>query len=155
MLKDKVGIVTGTTWIFEFILENVMADASPTVSNEEYKMILQLETSLLAWLRTSLALMGFGFVIARFGLFLREIAQANQLRVHPYPWVTRVNTFTGTGLIAAGVVVLLIAVWNHQGAMDQLHRGELAFPARWSLGVVLCLVIVALGMGLAIYLAVI
>jgi uncharacterized membrane protein YidH (DUF202 family) len=56
------------------------------VSNEEYRMLLQLETSLLGWLRTSLSLIGFGFGIARFGLFLREIAVANQLVVHPHPW---------------------------------------------------------------------
>ena len=31
------------------------------------------ERTFLAWLRTSLALIGFGFVIARFGLFLREL----------------------------------------------------------------------------------
>ena len=34
------------------------------VTAEEFRMVLQLETSLLVWLRTSLALMGFGFVIA-------------------------------------------------------------------------------------------
>ena len=73
-----------------------MAGTAPNVSNDEYRMFLQLDTSLLVWLRTSLALMGFGFVIARFGLFLREIAQADQLIVHPHSWLTRVNTFTGT-----------------------------------------------------------
>ena len=31
------------------------------------------ERTLLAWVRTGLALMGFGFVVARFGLFLREL----------------------------------------------------------------------------------
>ena len=65
--------------------ENVMAGTAPNVSNDEYRMFLQLETSLLVWLRTSLGLMGFGFVIARFGLFLREIAQSNQLDVHLNP----------------------------------------------------------------------
>jgi putative membrane protein len=97
--------------------------------------------------------MGFGFVIARFGLFLREIAQANQLAVHPPPWLTQVNTFTGTGLIVLGIVVLLIAVRNHQRTMERLHRGELAFPPRWSLSVIVSLLLAALGMGLAIYLA--
>ena len=53
-------------------------DEPRKVSNEDFKMLLQLETSLLGWLRTSLSLMGFGFVIARFGLFLREIAAAEQ-----------------------------------------------------------------------------
>ncbi|HET9869812.1 MAG TPA: DUF202 domain-containing protein, partial [bacterium] len=31
------------------------------------------ERTFLAWLRTGLALMGFGFVVARFGLFLRMV----------------------------------------------------------------------------------
>jgi putative membrane protein len=34
---------------------------------------LAAERTLLAWLRTGLALMGFGFVVARFGLFLQEL----------------------------------------------------------------------------------
>jgi len=37
------------------------------------------ERTLLAWVRTGIALMAFGFAIARFGLFLREIAQAGQM----------------------------------------------------------------------------
>ncbi len=125
----------------------------PKVSNEEYRMLLQLETSLLGWLRTSLSLMGFGFVIARFGLFLREIARANQVAVRPHPWLTEVNTFTGTGLIVLGIVVLLIAVRNHQQTVERLHRGELVLPSRWSLSVIVSLLLAALGMGLAIYLA--
>ncbi|HET9088065.1 MAG TPA: DUF202 domain-containing protein, partial [Acidobacteriaceae bacterium] len=32
------------------------------------------ERTFLAWIRTGLALMGFGFVVARFGLFLRELS---------------------------------------------------------------------------------
>ena len=56
-------------------------NATRNASNEDFKLILQLETSLLGWLRTSLALMGFGFVIARFGLFLREIALASQIHL--------------------------------------------------------------------------
>jgi putative membrane protein len=130
-----------------------MAGTAPNVSNDEYRMFLQLDISLLVWLRTSLGLMGFGFVIARFGLFLREIAQANQLIVHPHPWLTQVNTLAGTGLIVLGIVVLLIAVWNHQQVVDRLHRGELALPSRWSLSVIVSLLLAALGMGLAIYLA--
>jgi putative membrane protein len=132
-----------------------MSDATveTKVSNEEYKMILQLETSLLIWLRTSLSLMGFGFVIARFGIFLREIAQANRLEVQARPWLTRVNTLTGTGLIALGIIVLLISVWNHRLTLERLRRGELLYPARWSLCVILCLVLAGLGMALAVYLA--
>jgi putative membrane protein len=122
------------------------------VSNGEFRMMLQLETSLLGWLRTSLSLMGFGFVIARFGLFLRELASANNFAVHPHSWLTAVNTFTGTALIVLGIVVLLLAVRNHQRTVEHLHRGELMLPS-WSLSVIVGLLFAGLGMGIALYLA--
>lgn len=34
---------------------------------------LAAERTFLAWIRTGLALMGFGFVVARFGIFLQEL----------------------------------------------------------------------------------
>jgi len=123
------------------------------VSSEEFRLLLQLETSLLMWLRTSLALMGFGFVIARFGLFLREIAQAQQLAVQPRPWLVAVNSGLGTGLIGLGIVVMLLAVVNHRRAVERLRRGEFALPSSWSLSVILSLILAAVGMGMALYLA--
>jgi uncharacterized membrane protein YidH (DUF202 family) len=35
------------------------------------RVYLAVERTLLAWIRTGLDMMGFGFVVARFGLFLR------------------------------------------------------------------------------------
>src|SRR5271170_3293990 len=43
---------------------------SPKAALSDY---LAAERTMLAWIRTGLALMGFGFVVARFGLFLQEI----------------------------------------------------------------------------------
>ena len=123
------------------------------VSSEEFRLLLQLETSLLMWLRTSLALMAFGFVIARFGLFLREIAQTHQLAVEPPPWLVGVNSGLGTGLIVLGVVVLLLAVVNHRRAVERLRRGEFALPSSWSLSVILSVILAAVCMGMALYLA--
>ena len=36
---------------------------------------LAAERTVLAWIRTALSLMGFGFVVARFGLFLQELQE--------------------------------------------------------------------------------
>ena len=46
-----------------------MADRPPSGPSD----YLAAERTLLAWIRTGLALMGFGFVVARFGLFLEAL----------------------------------------------------------------------------------
>ncbi len=121
--------------------------------DEILRMRLQMETTLLGWVRTSLALMGFGFVLARFGLFLREIANVEGIHVRSHPWLAATNTFGGVGLILLGVVVLLVSVYSHRGMVIRLERGDLGVPARWSLGMVLCLILAVLGSGMAVYLA--
>jgi hypothetical protein len=37
--------------------------------------------------------------------------------------------------------------------VDRLHRGELVLPSKWSLSVIISLIVAAMGMSLAIYLA--
>jgi putative membrane protein len=123
------------------------------LSGEEFRLLLQLETSLLMWLRTSVALMGFGFVIARFGLFLREIARVGQVEMPPRPWLLGISTATGTALIVLGIIVLLLAVANHQRTVRRLLRGEMPMPSTWSVGVILSLILAGLGMAMAVYLA--
>jgi putative membrane protein len=66
------------------------------------------ERTLLAWIRTGIALMAFGFAISRFGLFLREIAQAGALHV------THVraagSAWFGVALVVLGLVTNVAAV---------------------------------------------
>jgi putative membrane protein len=122
------------------------------LSSEEFRLFLQLETAQLVWMRTSLSLMGLGFVVARFGLFLREIARAGDVAVRHPPLLTAANTFAGTALIVLGVAVLLLAVANHRRAVDRLMRGEEPLPPRWSLVVIASLLLAAIGTAMAIYL---
>ena len=52
---------------------------SSTEPKTELRDYLAAERTLLAWIRTGLALMGFGFVVARFGLFLQEVQIAEKI----------------------------------------------------------------------------
>ncbi len=44
---------------------------------------LAAERTFLAWIRTGLALMGFGFVVARFGLFVQQLQSAQHAPAAP------------------------------------------------------------------------
>jgi hypothetical protein len=54
--------------------------------------------------------------------------------------------------MVVGVVVLVIAVVNHRSAVDSILRGELPLTSRWSMGVIVGLILAVIGLGMAIYL---
>src|SRR5258708_34023673 len=86
---------------------------------------LAAERTLLAWIRTGLALMGFGFVVARFGLFLQQLQIVQHApSVQPYG----LSLWFGTALIAAGVAVNLFSGWHHPRRIRALGRGHAARP---------------------------
>ena len=58
-----------------------MGDAPAAPADSQFRDHAANERTLLAWIRTGVALMAFGFAIARFGLFLREVAQVGQVKV--------------------------------------------------------------------------
>ena len=107
------------------------------------------ERTLLAWIRTGLAMMGFGFVVARFGLFLREIAVVGHL---PATHSAGLSLWIGTALVLLGVVVNAIAAWQHYRFLQRLDRSEPYSPPRWSLGIVVAIALGTLGAGMVGYL---
>ena len=110
---------------------------------------LAAERTFLAWIRTGLALMGFGFVVARFGLFLQALQSGQPgFQVRPYG----PSFWFGTGLIVLGVVVNVFCAWNHIRLVHELERGGPAVHRPSALAVVVAIVLAALGLAMAIYL---
>src|ERR1700730_5913952 len=97
-----------------------MTDRS-TSSPADY---LAAERTFLAWIRTGLALMGFGFVVARFGLFLQTL-QMGQSNFQPRPY--GLSFWFGTALIVVGVIVNIVCAWSHIRLVRELNRGGTAF----------------------------
>jgi putative membrane protein len=109
---------------------------------------LAAERTLLAWIRTGLALMGFGFVVARFGIFLQEF-QALQ---HTAAQTSGPSLWFGTALIAVGVIVNIYAGWHHVRLVRQLDRGETARSRRSLQPVAIAFFLALVGLAMAIYL---
>ena len=83
------------------------------------KDFMAAERTLLAWVRTGIALMGFGFVVARFGLFLREL-----VRVGERAAAQRFDSvLLGTLIVAAGVGVNIWASLRHRTLVRRLRAG--------------------------------
>jgi putative membrane protein len=120
-------------------------------TGEDPRVRLAGERTLLAWIRTGLAMMAFGFVVARFGLFLQELAP-----LHPNapPPSGGLSLWFGTALIMLGVVANLLAARDHFLFLGRLDRGEPYRPPRWSLGVAVAVVLAAGGVVMAVYLVV-
>lgn len=107
------------------------------------------ERTLLAWVRTSLAMMGFGFVVAKFGLFLREVAAVNGAPLRPG---SGLSLWIGGSLVILGVLVNLVAAIQHVRNIRGLLRREHYQVSVWSFGVTVTLVIAILGLVLTAYL---
>jgi uncharacterized protein (DUF302 family)/uncharacterized membrane protein YidH (DUF202 family) len=93
--------------------------------------------------------MGFGFVVARFGLFLQalQIGPSNN-PARPYG----PSFWFGTALILLGVMVNIVCARNHIHLVQELNRGSPAFNRPSSLAVAVAVILAVLGLAMAIYL---
>jgi putative membrane protein len=107
------------------------------------------ERTLLAWIRTGLAMMGFGFVVARFGLFLREVAMA---RGQAIPEGSG-SLWAGTALVLLGVVVNAYAAMAHARFSARFAQGD-SEPRSSRFGIVTASLLAAVGFAMAVYLIV-
>jgi putative membrane protein len=110
------------------------------------------ERTLLAWLRTGLAMMAFGFVVARFGVFLHEVAP---VRPNAPPPTSGPSFWFGTALLILGAAVNLLAATDHANFLRRLNRREPYRVPRWSLGLILSMVLAVGGLILTAYLVVV
>jgi Predicted membrane protein len=101
------------------------------------------ERTLLAWLRTGLAVIGLGFVVARFGLFLRMLGQPHN-PASPSPWSLAIGVF----FVILGAVMVGGAARQHARFTRNLAPAER--PERYWLGFALLVAVLISGSGLAL-----
>jgi putative membrane protein len=108
------------------------------------------ERTMLAWIRTGIALMGFGFAIARFGLFLREVAQAGQVHLGAARGLG--SAWFGVALVVLGLLTNAAATLRYAHVRRAITEGRTAAPSAgivYALGIGSALVAVAMAVILA------
>ena len=115
---------------------------------DDPRVLFATERTLLAWNRTAVALMGFGFLVERFGLFLQVV-----LSRHPEPLHRGISLVIGVAFILLGVAVLLLSVRQYRRVVATLGKGEIPDGYWLNAPVLANLVLAILGLVLATYLA--
>ncbi len=105
---------------------------------------MSMERTLMSWVRTSTALIGFGFTIVQF--FHGQLNPAGpHVRLHP-----EMPRYMGLALIASGVFALIVSIWQYRAFGRYLWSKDfkqLTGPARAPIetpvfGVAICLVLI-------------
>lgn len=111
------------------------------------RVLFAAERTLLAWNRTSLALIAFGFLVERAGLLLNAIAPS---QAHAASMV--LTFWLGLAFIALGALSAVYSSRQYAAVLKTLSPAEFpeGYEARW--GMLVNVVVAILGVGLIVVL---
>jgi uncharacterized membrane protein YidH (DUF202 family) len=144
--QDSADILTS----FRGSMESKESTPSGPVSDyQKASERLAAERTFLAWIRTSIAVISLGFVVAKFGVWLRELAD----RLDPSAANTHRSSASlpiGVALMAVGGVFAILALWHYHAVNVAIERGTVR--ANRVMVVTVALAVALLALAVIIYL---
>ena len=135
--------------------EKMPPDEAPLNRNvpEDPRIRFASEQAQLAWIRTGLSLMGFGFVVDRFGLFLRALEYEGKGTLPSS--TTSISFWIGIIFILLGVLINVVSAIEHYFVTERINRGEPPIVRKWPLGSLVSILLAIIGLGMTTYLVII
>ena len=99
-------------------------------NNSRSQQHLANQRTFLAWLRTCIALIGLGFVVARFGLFLTtlfigtDLSVAFNKRAIIYESSAHFSSIIGISMVALGVIFIVFSLRNYLYTYKSIEQGS-------------------------------
>lgn len=78
------------------------------------------ERTFLAWIRTSISIIVFGFVVAKFGITLRQLLRMQGQGEHE----SGMSLTIGVGFMAMGIFMALVSLVRYRTTMNRLNSDE-------------------------------
>jgi putative membrane protein len=113
------------------------------------RVLFASERTLLAWNRTSISLMAFGFVIERFGLFL-QLTGVEEMTI----FQRHISFFVGESFVVLAVLIVFFSIWQQKRFIKSLRPQDI--PTGYSIyaGIVVNAIVGILGIVLGAYLGI-
>jgi putative membrane protein len=116
-------------------------------SLEDPRVLFAAERTLLAWNRTSVSLMAFGFVIERFGLFIQFMGK-EEIKI----FQRHIAFSVGIIFIVLGTFLAVYSIIQHKRILNTLQQAEIPRGYNLFLGIITNTVVGILGVLLVGYL---
>jgi putative membrane protein len=119
---------------------------------ERYTNHAANERTFLAWVRTSIAIMAFGFLVEKFDLFLEFASKSLAARM-PSVGGQLIGNIAGLLLIALGGVMMVLAIIRFRRTAIDIDSAETRPGSGDRMDVILAMLLVILGATLFVYLS--